>query len=113
MQIEKRLNEDFKNLCDWFVDNKLSIHFGEDKTKSFVSKRRAKNIRQLNIKYKDINIKQHSEVTYFGCVLDKTMSGEPVVLKVINKINGKLKFLYWKNRFLSPEFQRMLCNALI
>ena len=28
----KRLNEDFENLCDWFADNKLSIHFGEDKT---------------------------------------------------------------------------------
>ena len=46
VQIEKRLNEDFENLCNWFVDNKLSIHFGEDKTKSvlFASKWRAKNI---------------------------------------------------------------------
>ena len=107
MQIEKRLNEDFENLCDWFVDNKLSIHFGEDKTKSilFASKRRAKNICQLNIKYKDINIKQHSEVTCLGCVLDETMSVEPMALKV--------KFLYRKNRFLSPELRRMLCNALI
>ena len=115
VQIGRQLNEDFENLCDWFVDNKLSIHFGEDKTKSipFASKRRAKNIRQLNIKYKDINIKQHSEVTYLGCVLDETMSGEPMALKVINKINDKLKFLYRKNRFLSPELQRMLCNALI
>ena len=111
VQIEKRLNEDFENFCNWFVDNKLSIHFGEDKTKSilFASKRRAKNIRQLNIKYKDINIKQHSEVTYLGCVLDETMSGEPMVLKVINKINGKLKFLYRKNRFLSPRTSK---NAL-
>ena len=41
------------------------------------------------------------------------MSGEPMALKVINKTNGKLKFLYWKNRFLSPELRRMLCNALI
>ena len=115
-QIEKRLNEDFENFCDWFVDAKLSIHFSEDKTKSilFASKRRAKNIRQLNIKYKDINIKEHSHVTYLGCVLDKTMSGEePITLKVINKRNGKLKFLYRKNRFLSPELRRMLCNALI
>ena len=86
MQIEKRLNKDFENLCDWFVDNKLSIHFGEDKTKSilFASKQRAKNIRQLNIKYKNINIKQHSKVRYFGCVLDKTMSGGPMPSKVIN-----------------------------
>ena len=26
--IEKQLNEDSANICDWFVDNKLSIHFG-------------------------------------------------------------------------------------
>ena len=115
VQIEKRLNEDFENLCNWFVDNKLSIHFGEDKIKSilFASKRRAKNTRQLNIKYKDINKKQHPEVTYLGCVLDQTMSGESMALKVVNKIKGKLKFLYRKNRFLSPEFRRILCNALI
>ena len=35
-----------------------------------------------------------------------------MALKVINKINGKLKFLYWKNWFLSPELRRMLHNAL-
>ena len=54
VQMEKRLNKDFQNL-EWFVDNKLSIHFGDDKTKSllFTSKRKARNIRQLNIKYKD------------------------------------------------------------
>ena len=28
---EKQLNEYFANICDWFVDNKLIIHFGEDK----------------------------------------------------------------------------------
>ena len=87
MQIEKRLNEDFKNLCDWFVDSKFSIHFGEDKTKSilFTSKQRAKSICLLNIKYKGINIKQHSEVTYLGCVLDKTISGEPMQASAYEK----------------------------
>ena len=30
-EIGKQLNEYFANICDWFVDNKLSIHFGEDK----------------------------------------------------------------------------------
>lgn len=24
------------NICDWFVGNKLSIHFSEDKTKSML-----------------------------------------------------------------------------
>ena len=34
-EIEKQLNKDFEIVCDWFVDNKLSIHFGGgDKAKS-------------------------------------------------------------------------------
>ena len=36
-----------------------------------------------------------------------------MTLKVVNKINGKLKFLYRNNSFLSTEFRRMLCNDLI
>ena len=57
-KIENQLNEDFCNICDWFVDNKLSIHFGEDKTKSilFASKFKRKNIKKLHIKYGDIQI---------------------------------------------------------
>ena len=50
-------------MCDWFVDNKLSIHFGEGKTKSilFSSKRVIKKASSLNIQYKDIKIKQYSK----------------------------------------------------
>ena len=74
-EIEKQLNKDFENVCDWFVDNKLSIHFGEDKTESvlFASKRKIKSARKLNVKYKNIKIKQHLQVTYLGCVLDETV----------------------------------------
>ena len=59
-EIEKQLNKDFENICDWFIDNKLTIHLGEDKTKSilFASKRKIKSARKLNIKYKNIKMKQ-------------------------------------------------------
>ena len=33
-EIEKQLNKDFESICYWFVDNKLSIYFGNGKTKS-------------------------------------------------------------------------------
>ena len=33
---EDQLNEDFNSLYEWFIDNKLSIHFGEEKTKSIL-----------------------------------------------------------------------------
>ena len=57
-----------ENVCDWFVNNRFSIHFGDDKTKLilFSSKRRAKNISKLNIRYEEINIKQKAQVTYLG-----------------------------------------------
>ena len=61
-----------------------------------------------------MNIKQHSQVTNLGWVLDERMSCEPLALKVMKKINGgKLKFLYRKNRYLTKELRRMPCNVLI
>ena len=35
-KIETVLNKEFSSLCQWFIDNKLSIHFGEDKTKAIL-----------------------------------------------------------------------------
>ena len=32
-EIENVLSKEFANVFDWFVDNKLSVHDGEDKTK--------------------------------------------------------------------------------
>ena len=102
-------------MCNWFVDNKLSIHFGQDKTKSilFSTKRKVKKGNILNIIYKNIEIKQYSKVSYLGCILDETLSGESMCLKVIEKINSKLRFLYRKNKYLTPTLRRMLCNAII
>ena len=79
--MEENLNTNFTSLCDWFVDIKLGTHFGEDKIKSIVWRN-------------DIKIKQHTRVTYLGCILDNTLSGESMAIKATGKIGGKLKFLY-------------------
>ena len=65
--IEKQLTEDFSSICEWFLDNKLSIHFGEDKTKTilFGTKIKTNKADKLNDKYGDINIKYHiTKVNY-------------------------------------------------
>ena len=49
-------------------------------------------------------IKQYQKVTYPGCSLVENLSGETMVLKVMNKINSRLGFTYRKNRFLSQLF---------
>ena len=33
--------------------------------------------------------------------------------KVISKVNARLKFLHRKNKYLTPNLHRLLCNALI
>ena len=102
-------------MCDWFIDNKLSIHFGEDKTKSilFASERKIKELQKLEIIRNNIRVKQHARVTYLGCILEETMSGESMANKVISKVNARLKFLHRKNKYLTPNLRRLLCNALI
>ena len=49
-EIQKQLNKDFENICDWFVNSKSTIHFGEGKTKYilFASKRKMKSARKLD-----------------------------------------------------------------
>ena len=58
-EIEKHLNNDFSNLYEWFLNNKLSIYFGEDKTKSilFGSKCKLRKVVKLNITDQSIDIK--------------------------------------------------------
>ena len=76
-EIERNVNKNLPNVCHWFVDNKLSIHFGEDKTKCilFGTKHRLNKVKSLEIKYREILIKQYHTVTYLGCLLDETLSG--------------------------------------
>ena len=113
-QIENDLETNFNILCDWFIDNKLSIHLGEDKTKCilFTGKNRPKEDK-LYINYKNITLKQCKTVKYLGCILDDRNSGEEMAIEIMKKINTKLKFLWSKHKFLNFDLRRLLCNAII
>ena len=109
-QTKEELTKNFSNVCYSFLDNKLSIYFGDDKAKSlfFSTKNRKRKIRTFEIQYGVVEIKQYSKVTYLGSELDESLSGEAMTLKVINKISGRFKFLYKKNRYIT----RLMSNAL-
>ena len=96
-KLKSKLNKKFSLICHCFVNNKLSIHFREDKTKSiiFSIKRKIRKSSHLNIHYKDIKIKQYAKLTSLDCIRDETPSGESIVTHVINKVNSRLRFLYW------------------
>ena len=114
-EIEDQLNLNFSSLCDWFTNNKLSIHLGEDKTKSIIfgTKLNIKQAEPLNIVYDNFKIKQYTRVTYLGCILDEFLSGELMVLHVLNKINSRLRFIYRQSRFLNKLTTVVLHGTLV
>ena len=65
--------------------------FGSNKFNCIFSQSWIKENPRLNITYKNIYIKQYSSISYLGLILDKTMSGESVVLEVIKKTNIRIK----------------------
>ena len=77
---------------------------------------KSKLLKKLNIKYQNIEIKQIYKKLRFalGCAMnEKTLRRTYGFKSYINKINGKLKFLYRKNSFLTLGLRRILYYALI
>ena len=90
--IEQQLIRNFSKICNWFVDNKLSIYFSEDRTKSilFAPLNKCKKLCEWNI---------------YGSMKSSifAVSEKSVALNVVSKINTRLKSIYGKKRFLSPK----------
>ena len=59
----------FSKICNWFVDNKLSIYFSESTTKSivFAPLNKCKKLCEWNI-CGSMKIKQYLEVIYLHCL---------------------------------------------
>ena len=105
--LKRILNFDFNNLFEWFIDNRLSIHFGEDKTKNILFKRRNKSNLSIIITRNEKIIKQHSVIEYLGCLLDENMTGEAVARMVLKTLTEKR---YRQSRYVISSY---LCNTLI
>ena len=59
-------------------------------------KHKLNKVSSLDLEYGEIHIKQYHTVTYLGCLLDEILPEESMVLKVINRINRRLRYLYKK-----------------
>ena len=114
-EIEMQLNKNFSSTCDWFVDNKLSIHFSDDKiTSIFISsKSKIKKASPLTIQYKGKKVKQYSKPTYLGCIFDEHLSGKSIATHVINRVSCRLRFLYRQNKFLYIPLHGLFFNAML
>ena len=94
-KIGPNLSKNFLNILDWLVENKLSIHFGQYKTKYmlFGAKQKLNKTGSLGIVYGIIQIKQYHTATYLGCALHENLSGKTMTFKVNWKTNCRLRLL--------------------
>ena len=88
-EIENVLDKEFWNAYDWFVDNKLSVHFGKYKSKCILFSR-DKNLPEISITCSNNILKEYRMVEYLGCCLEAKVSGESMAVKSLRKINTKL-----------------------
>ena len=95
--------------------NKLSIHLGEDKTKSILSSTKIKKEEIWIIKHR-VWWHQYQAILKSNILrseLDKELSGEAMALKVINTINSRLRFLYRIKQVPISISKRLLWNKII
>ena len=90
--------------------NKLSVHFGKDKTKSilFSPKHRSKSIGQTDISYKDSKIKHTQNNTFLPCALDECLTRESIAMQVYTNITSKLDFHIEKAGFTKQMYTFLL-----
>lgn len=71
-EIKYQLNLNFSSLCDWCIENKLSIHVGKGKTKSilFGTKFNMKWVEPLNIVYDNVESSILKLLTYIALLVN-------------------------------------------
>ena len=100
------------DVWDWFVDNKLSVYFGEDKAKC-IHFSRDKNLPELNI-YNNNRIKQYRMVEYLGCYLDANIGQKSISFigpSIWNKLSNNLKVLNTTTSF-THNYKKLVLQSL-
>ena len=87
------------------MDNKLSIHFGDDKTKTIFFFR-MKGLPKPSQPYEVYSLIQHDTVEYFRCHLDININRESMARRVFLKLIRQGNYENYSSR-------RLLCNAVI
>lgn len=112
--IKNRLGKELESCNNWMINNKLSLHLGKTEIMFVGSKAKLKkNLDDFNITCLGQEIKGVKSVKYLGVHLDQCVSGELNYIKIIKRINPRLKFMYRQAKDLDEKIKKTLCSALI
>ena len=111
--ISDKLGLELEMCSKWLVDNKLSLHMGKTECIIFGSKRKLRKINNFSVECNGHTIKAQRSVKYLGLTLDDQLTGEAIVNSIVQKVNGRLNFLYTPCNFLEEKLRKSICSALI
>ena len=107
------MSTELQSVNHWLVENKLCLHPGKCEAMLFSSKRKRRRSQNFCVKFGSTDIHGTNEVKYLGSIIERDLSGTECVKSIINKANGRLKFLYRHKHVLSRELRKILSLALI
>ena len=111
--ISEKLDLELEMCSKWLIDNKLSLHMGKTECAFFGSKRKLRKLDNFSIECNGHSIKAQRSVKYLGLNLDDQLTGETIVNSIVQKVNGRLKFLYRQCSFFEKKHRKSICSALI
>ena len=79
----------------------------------FGSKRKLRKINNFSAECNGHTIKAQRSVKYLGLTLDDQLTREAIVNSIVQKVNGRLKFLYRQCNFLEKKIRKSICSPLI
>ena len=111
--IADKLGKVFKSCSACLVDNKLSLHLGKTESILFGSKRKLRMVTNFQIICNGQTTESTKQVNYLCLNIDRNLSGETIVNKILKKVNARLKFLFRHSDCLSKQSRKTLSSALI
>ena len=111
--ISQKLGLQLESCSKWLVDNKLSLHLGKTECMLFGPPRKLHQYQDFSINCNGTKIKAVQRVKYLGLQIDNMLSGENIVMSIIEKVNARLKFLYRHKKHLDFKCRQLLSSALI
>ena len=111
--VENTLSSELVKVSRWLNDNKLSLNLSKTESILFGSNHNLRISPGLKVVVGVNEVVNRQEVTYLGCILDNKLTGENMALKVVTKVNQKVKFLARVSNQVDQRALKILASALV
>ena len=108
--LEKIINRELQNICQWFNLNKLSINV---KKTNFILFGHNKHTKSINICINDTKIDQTDKTKFLGVIINQTMTWSDHITVITHKVNKSIGILSRVSKSLPSSVLVSLYQSLV